>query len=271
MSAPTQSFEAQFNYLAPMEERPYYYTYAPPDGAPMRNTRGDRRRLTVADARGLEVSPTLEREGFALARHRTAVEDLWDPEAVRSRYYPEMEELVRSSTGASKVVAFDHNVRSEERAARREEGVQNPVRFVHNDYTETSGPQRVRDLMPADEVDELLGRRFAVVNVWKPVRGPVQKSPLAFCDAQTLEVHDFVSTDLRYPDRVGEIYSVHWKPAHRWFYYSQMEAEEALLLACFDSAEGRARFTAHTAVDGPPHPEDAPGRESIEVRTLAFF
>ncbi len=268
---PIEVWEADFNYLAPMKERPYYYTYPPPGGEPMRNTHGDRRRLPVTDARALPETPTLEREGFCLARHQTKVDDLWDADAVRARYYPEMEELVKSSTGARKVVAFDHNVRSEERAARNEDGVQHPVRFVHNDYTETSGPQRVRDLMPADEVDALLSRRFAVVNVWKPIRGPVQKSPLAFCDAQTLQVSDFVSTDLRYRDRVGEIYSVHWQPAHRWFYYSQMEADEALLLACFDSAQGRARYTAHSAVDGPPHAPDAPGRESIEVRTLAFF
>ncbi len=150
-------------------------------------------------------------------------------------------------------------------------GVQNPVRFVHNDYTEVSGPQRVRDLVAADEARALLRNRVAVINVWKPIRGPVQEAPRAVCDAQSIRPRDLVATDLRYPDRTGEVYSLTWSPDHRWFYYSNMQAEEAMLLKCFDSDPGRARFTAHTAFDDLTSPPDAAPRESIEVRTLAFF
>ena len=55
-----------------------------------------------------------------------------------------------------------------------------------------------------------------------------------------------------------------FSPAHRWFYYSRMRADEAMLLECYDSDPGRARFTAHTAFDDPTSPPN-------EVRTLAFF
>ena len=263
--------ESTLNYLAELPEKPYYYMYAPPPaGEPSQNVRGDRRRVTIDDARALEPPPSLAVEGFTLGRHRTAVDDFWNADLVRRVYYPEIERLVRETTGASRVVAFDHNVRSGPRAERREQGAQAPVRFAHNDYTEKSGPQRVRDLLP-DEAEALLRHRFAVINVWKPMRGPVVEAPFAFCDARTIEPGDFAETDLRYRERTGEIYSLRYNPKHRWLYYPRMEAEEVVLLKCYDSARDRARFTAHTAFDDPATPPDAPPRESIEVRTLAFF
>jgi hypothetical protein len=168
------------------------------------------------------------------------------------------------------VVAFDHNLRSAARAEQGEAGLQHPVRFVHNDYTEASGPRRVRDLM-GEEAGTLLRHRLAVINVWKPIRGPVLESPLAFLDARSIVPGDFLPTDLRYADRVGEIYSLTYNPEHRWYYYPLMRSDEALLLKCYDSDPRPARFTAHSAIDDPRSPPDAPPRESVEVRTLAFF
>jgi len=258
--------EATINYLAPMAERPWYVLYDPPPGTPTRNTKGDRRTMAIDDARRLDPRPSLDREGFTLARHATAVGDLYDPDAVKRAYYPEVAALVKEVTGAARVVAFDHNVRGDRSAS----GVQGPVRFAHNDYTERSGPQRVRDLL-GDEAERLLRGRAAVINVWKPIRGPVPQSPLAVCDARTIDPADLVPTDLRYRDRTGEVYSLRWSPRHRWFYFPRMAADEAMLLKCYDSAPDRARFTAHSAFDEPGTPPDAPIRESIEVRTLAFF
>jgi hypothetical protein len=262
--------EATLNYLAAMPERPFFLAYAPAAGEPTRNTRGDRRVVAIADARG-RGDASLDREGFTLVRHETAVPDLWDPRAVRERYYREMEELVGRHTGAARVVAFDHNVRSRTLAERGERGAQPPVRYAHNDYTEASGPQRVRDLFAPAEAARLLAHRFAVINVWKPIRGTVEESPLAVCDARTIAREDLVQTDLRYTDRLGEIYSLRFSPGHRWFYYSRMRTDEAMLLKCYDSDASRARFTAHSAFHDPTSPPDAAVRESIEVRTLAFF
>jgi len=149
--------------------------------------------------------------------------------------------------------------------------VREAVKYAHNDYTLKSGPQRVRDLLP-DEAPELLEHRFAVINVWRPIRGPVEEMPLAVCDARTIAAADLVETDLRYADRTGEVHSLVFNPAHRWFFFPRMEAEEVLLLKCYDSSDdGRARFTAHSAFEDPTTGPDAPARESIEVRTLAFF
>jgi hypothetical protein len=261
--------EATLNYLAPMDERPYYYTYPPPEGTPWRNTHGDRQKVAVRDAR--EVSgASLDVEGFALVRIDSKLADAYDTEAVKRVYYPEMEAIVAEATGARRVLAFDHNVRNAARAGK-DELSQTPVHFVHNDYTIGSGPQRVRDLVGGDEAEALVRRRFAVINVWRPLRGPVVENPLAFCDASSMQQDDFVPTDLRYRDRSGEIYSVLFRPEHRWHYYPAMRADEALLLKCYDSDLQRAGFTAHTAIEDPTTPEAPAPRESIEVRTLAFF
>ncbi len=262
--------EATLNYLGEMAERPAYYLYPPPEGKPWRNTRGDRRTVVISDARALATPASLDREGFELAQHRTAVENLYDAERVREEYLPEVERLVAKATGAVRVLAFDHNLRNAELAARSEPGVQGPVRLAHNDYTERSGPQRVRDLL-GEQAPELLRRRFAVINVWKPIRGPVEQTPLAVCDARSIRPDDLAPTDLLYRDRSGEVYSLRFSPDQRWFYFPRMEVDEALLIKCYDSAPDRARFTAHSAFDDPSSPPGRPARESVEVRTLAFF
>jgi len=263
--------EATLNYLAPMAERPYYYAYYPPPaGVPGRNTHGERRRVVVRDARELP-HPSLDVEGFALVELASSLANAYDAKAVVRDYYPEVEALVRAFTGAQRVLVFDHNVRNTDRNVQVKEQTQGAVNYVHNDYTLSSGPQRVRDLVGGVEAEQLLQRRFAVINVWRPLRGPVEQAPLAFCDASSLEQADFVPTDLRYRDRVGEVYSLTFRPDHRWFYYPAMQADEVLLLKCYDSDPKRACFTAHTAIDDPSSPADAAARESIEVRTLAFF
>ena len=81
------------------------------------------------------------------------------------------------------------------------EAVQTPVRSAHNDYTERSGPQRVVDLMGEQEAKTLLRHRYAIINVWKPIHGPVKQVPLAFCDARSIGSGQLLDTDLVYPDR----------------------------------------------------------------------
>ena len=119
-----------------------------------------------------------------------------------------------------------------------------PVQSVHNDYTEKSGPQRVRELLPPEEAEARLQRRFAEYNVWRPIKGPVLDTPLAVCDARTLTVSDLVTGDVRYPKRTGEIYFVTHSARHRWSYFSEMERHEALVFKQYDSqVSGVARLS----------------------------
>jgi hypothetical protein len=263
--------EAQINYLAPTTEKPVTYMYKTENGTPQRTYHNVKHTVSVLNGRALDERPALDREGFALVRHSTATVNFYDEAEVRAVYYPEVERLVKQATGAIRVLVFDHNVRCAPMAKEGANGAREPVRFAHNDYTLTSGPQRVCDLL-GDEAEALLKNRFEFINVWRPIRGPVEEAPLAVCDARSMRPADFVPTDLRYRDRTGEVYSVSYNPAHRWVYFPRMERDEALLLKCYDSAsDGRARWTAHTAFDDPISPPDAAPRESIEARTIVFF
>lgn len=263
--------ETTLNYLAPMDEKPFAYNYAPPPGTAVTNRRNAHERVQVHDGWPIADRLSLDREGFALVRSGSAVSNFYDEDEIRRVYYPECERLLRDATGAARAVVFDHIVRCAPRSKQGEKWIKQPAKTVHNDYTPTSGPQRVRDFF-SDEADRLLKNRFAIVNVWRPIRGPVEESPLALCDAQSIAPTDFVDTDLRYPHRTGEIQSVRFSPSHRWYYFPAMPAGAALLLKCFDSAtHGRARFTAHTAFDDPTSPPGAAARESIETRVFVFF
>jgi hypothetical protein len=270
MQTPAQ-VEATMNYLADPDLKPVSYMYKPPEGTPVRSWHVSKHPMTIHNARQIADQLSLDRQGFILTHQHSSVRNFYDDDEVRSVYYAEVERLVKEATGAVRVLVFDYNVRCGPMAKRGDKGVREPVKYAHNDYTLKSGPQRVRDLLPG-EAEALLKNRFAVINVWRPIRGPVEEMPLAVCDARSIAPQDLVPTDLKYPDRTGEVHSLAFNPAHRWFFIPRMEATEVLLLKCYDSADdGRARFTAHGAFDDPTTRPGAPARESIEVRTLAFF
>jgi hypothetical protein len=263
---------AELNYLAPTQGKPRTYAFDPPPGEPKSTALPESHQVPVFDARRIADSVSLDREGFALVRHPTSITNFDDDNEIRKVYYPAVESFLRASLKADRVLIFDHTVRKrvEGSADLRGAGPRQPATRVHVDQTDLSGRNRVREHLP-DEADELLKGRVQVINLWRPIRGPLLDSPLAMCDAQTLASGDLIASDLIYPDRNGETYSVKFNAGHRWLYFPKMSADEALLLKCYDSAtDGRARFAPHTAFVDPTTPANAPPRESIEVRTLVF-
>jgi hypothetical protein len=229
------------------------------------------RRVNVRDGRPLADVFSLDKNGFVLVKHETAVQDFFDKQQLDSIYYPEVTDLIKRVSGAARVVVFDHTLRSGDEAEREAKLVREPVLWAHNDYTEWSGPQRVRDLLP-EEADTLLARRFAIIQVWRAINRPIQSNPLAIADAASVALNDLLIAERRYPNRVGQTYRLRYNPAHNWFYFPEMRRDEALVFKVFDSeTDGRARFTAHTSFTDPSTPPGAPPRQSIEARALAFF
>jgi len=263
--------ETSLTYLVDTGKKPVSHSNAP-GATPVQHTgKYEDRPATIHNGRLIRDRLSLEREGFIFINHETRVSDFYNEDELRSVYYPEIERLVKDLTGAARVLIFDYTLRAEDDATRKEKNVREPVRRVHNDYTEWSGPQRVRDLMP-EEAEMLLQRRFAVIQVWRPIKNPVKTAPLAIADARSLAPKDMIRTERRYPDRVGEIYHITFNPDHRWFYFPNMQRHEALVFKTYDSEkDGRARWTAHASFDDPTSPTAAPPRESIEIRALAFF
>jgi hypothetical protein len=262
---------AQLTYSVDTGVKPLNESYGPGNVLTRNVGETEVRAVRIRDGRPLAGQFALERNGFVLVEHATRVADFFDRPRIPEVYYPEVEELVKRVSGARRVLAFDHTVRSGDDRAREARRVQEPVMLVHNDYTEWSGPQRVRDVLP-DEAHALLQHRFAIIQVWRPIHRSVQRNPLGLVDARTVAPGDLIASERRYPDRVGEVYRVGYNPAHAWFYFPQMRPGEAIVFKVYDSEkDGRARFTAHTAFHDPTTPPDAPPRESIEARAFAFF
>ena len=225
--------------------------------------------MEVRDGRSGKFS--LDENGFTFVEHKTAVKDFLDPEELKRVYYPEVSLLMRTVSGAKRAHVFDHTLRSGDEAEREARLLREPVLSAHNDYTEWSGPNRVRELM-GEEAETLLKSRFAIVQVWRAINQPIESNPLAIADAKSVEPGDLLVAERRYPNRVGQTYRLKYNPRHRWFYFPRMRRDEALVFKVFDSEkDGRARFTPHTSFDDPATPPGAPPRQSIEARGLAFF
>lgn len=262
--------EASMNYVVDNGIKPV--TYISPYGeSNKRDETPDHRTVPVYDARAVAGELTLDTNGFEFHNRPTAATDFLDKSQIESVYNPEVEKIVAEATGASRVIVFDHTLRVADEETRTTKKLREPVRVVHNDYTDKSGPQRVRDLLPPDEAEAALKKRYVYVNVWRSISGAVEEAPLGICDAQSIAEGDMILMDLKYDDRVGEIHRAKYNPDHRWVYFPRMEPDELILLKCYDTMTDRARWTAHTAFDDPTSPADAAPRQSIETRTIAFY
>lgn len=271
MERMTQAVPAEIAYVVNTGERLVNETFGPNNIRRRRTGSQELKRVDIHNGRLHLERFSLDGTGFVFVRHPTKVADFFDPEQVKSVYYPEIERLIGETAGARRVVIFDHTLRSGDEGEREARLIREPVLSAHNDYTEWSGPQRVREILPG-EADQLLQHRFAIIQVWRAINQPIQCNPLAVADATTVAMEDFLVAERRYPHRVGQTYRLMHNPRHRWFYFPEMRREEALVFKVYDSAQdGRARFTPHTSFDDPGSAPDAPPRQSIEVRALAFF
>lgn len=231
------------------------------------------RTVFIRNARLHASKFKLDREGFELTRHDTTVSDFYDDEEVRRIYYPEMEALLKTITGATQALIFDHTRRIDDDGALAQKKARPPAEIVHNDFTITSAEQRVRDLLPTKEAKARLQKRFSSVNVWRAIREPVQTAPLAICEYGTIQNDDLITAERHYPDkRIGRIYNLAFNPKQSWYFFPELMRGETVLLKCYDSlTDGTARWTAHGSFKHPKTSANAHPRESIEIRSMLFF
>ena len=261
--------QAHISYTADTGEALVNETFGPNNIRRRSSGAAELHAVEISNGRAADLS--LEGNGFELVEHRTAVKNFFDPDELKSVYYPELERLIAARSGASRVVIFDHTLRSGSEEEREQRLIREPVLSAHNDYTEWSGPQRVREIM-GDEAEGLLAHRFAIIQLWRPIDQPIRANPLAVADARSIAPEDLLISERRYPHRVGQTYRLKFSPRHRWFYFPQMRRDEAIIFKVYDSLkDARARFTPHTSFDDPTTPPGAPPRQSIEARSLAFF
>ncbi len=266
---------APLTFIVPQDSKPYFQSAALTGDQPKVFFETEDHTVTIRDMRPLADGLSLDRQGFELRRHETAVDDLYDDAAVEDVYEPEIEALLKAATGADRVVIFDHTRRSDAvTGAGNPDGPRGPASRVHVDYTVASGPVRAADVLGAEALARILaaGGRIVQVNVWRPITGPVQRTPLALADAASVKTAELVATDQVFPDRIGEIYQLAHGSEQRWYWAPRMERDEVLLIKGWDSLDdGRALFTPHGAFPLSDQSPDAPARESIETRTYLIF
>ncbi len=268
------SVSGALSFIVPQETKPIFHSSALTGGDPKVFFEMEERVVAVADMRPIADKLSIDEQGFELLVQPTAVKDLYDVKAVEGDYYSEIKAMLRERFGASQVAIFDATRRSDGGSgAANPDGLRGPATRVHVDYTVKSGPQRSKEVLGDAEYDRLVaaGAHILQINVWRPINGPVKRSPLALADASSIARDELVATDQIFPDRVGEIYQLAHGTGQRWYYASEMARDEVLLIKGWDSVDDeRAHFTPHGAFD-LPNSAGAPPRESIEIRTFVVI
>src|ERR1700739_3573029 len=88
--ADLKSVVAPLNFLVPTAEKPVAYNYEPPPGVPARTGEGEQHQVAIRDARPLIGQLSLDREGFVLLHHQTAVKNFLQRGRNRVRLLPGM-------------------------------------------------------------------------------------------------------------------------------------------------------------------------------------
>src|SRR5438132_941285 len=155
--------QAEITYTRDTGEKLVNETFGPNNIRRRSSGMEERHRVDIADGREAR-DLALDGNGFVLVEHRTAMHDFFDAAELKRVYYPEVQNLIGQVAGAQRVVVFDHTLRSGDEAEREAKLVREPVLSAHNDYTEWSGPHRVRDLMCAEGERLLQRRSFALLS-----------------------------------------------------------------------------------------------------------
>lgn len=236
--------------------------------------------MWIEDLRGQESF--LDREGFALVSHKSAVANfhLIEEDAATDKLYSEeIAALVKDLTGASHVfMQGGGKKRYGPKATDRLKGLTNalPALYPHGDTIDKSAlelAQRILEYVPGLSLD---GRRWAHYNIWRPITPPPQDYPLALCDARSINATDRETVIAHTVTRtIGEMKfetaGYMHNPSHRWCYFSNMSPDEVLVFITHDSDPTRPHQVAHTAFLDPTCPPDTPTRASVEMRALVLF
>lgn len=215
---------------------------------------------------------SLDVEAFKLVGFKPPEVDFADAEMVKNHYYSSAEELVKRETGVSHAFAFDHTVRRGIKDSNR-----HPAYHIHNDYTFETGKTRAAEALGEDIMKRFAGKRMIQVNVWRSIAGVVEQDPLALMDATSLDRQDLIKTHINFNDmhtgdtHNGEIFALRKNENQRWYYFPEMNAQEAILIKGYDTDDSHSCFAMHTAFPlANQGPHNKP-RQSIETRIYAFY
>lgn len=232
----------------------------------------DDHMMTITDVRPLQEQITVAQNGFALLNHQTSMQNFFDPSEVSKVFAPEVIELAKQINGAVKAIAFGPVARSDDPKIKQG---RLPSFGAHVDYGRRTIEEQVREIMGEKEAGYWLTKRVVLMNFWRPIK-PVFRSPLALCDASTVQPSDLYDSEIRgglddpnRPPLFG--FNLSYNPDHRWYYADHMQPDEMFAFKLYDSDSSRPQWTGHTAINDPTSSPDDPARESMEIRTISFI
>lgn len=229
-------------------------------------------RMPITDMRGHEPEYSLDEEGFMLVHAPTEVRDFKDTEEVARVYLPEVDALLRKVTGCSATATSTPGLRRiSKRGGAPAAGATGTGNFAHADYSYTSGEAWLRRAVTPEEADARLQKRYSIFNVWRVFSEPPQDVPLALCDARSVDPDDIQNCTITLGEMTWENTTYLHNQDHKWFYCSDMRPDEAFIFRSFESDPARRVLVPHTAFEDRTCPDDAPPRESFEVRFFAFY
>lgn len=263
----------------PEDEKPYHLMYGDLSGLPKTNLVRQWRDTVIKDIRGSEDTLDYDKTGIAIRRldSRMSYDDFADDARITGVYYRELEKFLERLLGAKAVIVFRHCIRKRHPSFPVSIGekydFEQPTSIAHVDATALSTIEELskHEKRLADAVVGSTIKRVQWVNVWKPLRGPVNDWPLAFCDASTVETKDLAVTDMVYPTYYTENLSVAYNDDRRWYYLSDHQPDELIIFKQSDTEPESLPGVPHTSFSNPSaDPAESP-RESIEARALVIY
>ena len=218
------------------KEKPYAFRFDLEDESiPQTNMKmQEHTGIHIKNIRGNEHAFSLDRQGFEVMRLRSKLryEDFGSATKLPI-YFTELEELLKKQLGATKAIMFRHGVRKRHPQFPISTGQRydydQPTSVAHVDTTPREMLEEAkRQLGYEPSIDGFT--RVDWINVWKPLRGPLNDWPLTFCDSASVQpVKDFEAADILYPDLATENYQIHWSQSHQWHYLSDHQADELIV------------------------------------------
>lgn len=248
-----------------------------PSGTGIRNYKHNPVQVLIQDFRDKEDKFSLATHSFTTISnvHLPSI-DFSSDRDVQAHYYPEVERIVLDNVkGSQKVVIFDHCIRR----ITPNKVLQRPVRKVHIDQNPYAANLRAHRHLAQSDLRDITrnGVRLRIINLWRPIKGPVLDHPLALAESKTVSAADLIEVEHIYPDRVGETYAVKHNPEQKFWYWSRMKTSEVILFQCYDSvrcadSDGVKHEIrcAHASFELPNSDGMVGNRESIEVRCLVI-
>jgi hypothetical protein len=233
------------------------------------------RDVPIENVRARAEPPSLEKEGFELVPHKSAVTDFRDKDQVDRIHPAEIVELLRRVSGADHVEVTGRAILRFGERSTDSGALDNsrPARYVHVDISDETGRQ-FNARSEAPEGRKI--RRIARYNVWRVLTPPPQDVPLAVCESRSVAREDLLPAWAMF-DRDGEVvfsfeaWVLRYNPSQRWAYFADMTPDEALVFKTHDTDPDHPSHVPHGAFDDPGCPAGVPPRGSVEMRGVAYW